>query len=111
VPATGQFTTLYTFTGTSDGYEPVLAGVAANGNLYGATVFGGANGYGTLFELTPNGIGAAARHAATISGGYTYVHLYDFTGGADGANSSYPALLSGGVLVGGTDAGPITNPN
>jgi uncharacterized repeat protein (TIGR03803 family) len=98
VPSTGQFTTLYTFTGTSDGYEALLAGVDTIGNLYGATIDGGANGYGTLFELSPN-----------TSGGYTYVHLYDFTGGADGAYpGGNPALLPGGALVGVTEYGPVT---
>ncbi|MGA2411288.1 MAG: choice-of-anchor tandem repeat GloVer-containing protein [Candidatus Binataceae bacterium] len=41
-------------TGTDDGTFP-LAGLIADkwGNLYGTTIFGGANGYGTVFELSP----------------------------------------------------------
>ncbi len=96
VPSTGVFTTLYTFTGTSDGYYPDIAGIDTKGDLWGGTEDGGSDGYGTLFELIPNG-----------SGGYNYKHLYDFTGGSDGAYPSVPALV-GQKLVGGTAAGPIT---
>ncbi|MGA3179385.1 MAG: choice-of-anchor tandem repeat GloVer-containing protein [Verrucomicrobiota bacterium] len=46
---------LYSFSGGAEGSKP-LAGVVAgsNGNLYGTTSQGGANGYGTVFELTPS---------------------------------------------------------
>ncbi|HXW72119.1 MAG TPA: choice-of-anchor tandem repeat GloVer-containing protein [Methylocella sp.] len=93
-PLTQSFKVLYTFTGTSDGSDPRLAGVLENGEVYGATVNGGAKGYGTLFKLTPG-----------KNGGYTYTHLYDFTGGADGGNPLNPALLPSGELIGGTSAG------
>jgi len=48
------YTTLYSFTGGSDGTYPD-AGVAldANGNIYGTTSQGGAYGYGVVWELTP----------------------------------------------------------
>lgn len=55
----GQLTTLYSFcsrTGCADGYYPRAGLVqAANGNLYGATYLGGANGLGTLYDITPAG--------------------------------------------------------
>jgi uncharacterized repeat protein (TIGR03803 family) len=56
---TGALTKLYSFCGQSgctDGVEP-LAGLvqATDGNLYGTTANGGANGYGTLFKITPIG--------------------------------------------------------
>ena len=52
----GQETTLYTFTGGSDGNEPnsKLAQDAA-GNLYGSTFGGGANGEGTIFKIDTSG--------------------------------------------------------
>lgn len=68
----GTFTSLYSFTGgTSDGGFP-YGGLAidSQGNLYGSADDGGANGDGTVFELTPGG---------------TFTVLYNFTGGADGS--------------------------
>jgi uncharacterized repeat protein (TIGR03803 family) len=56
----GKFTTLYSFcaqANCADGQSPQTALVqATNGNLYGTTEGGGANGnYGTVFEITPAG--------------------------------------------------------
>ncbi len=66
---------LYTFTGGSDGGQPV-AGVIFDpaGNLYGVTRSGGLYNYGTVFELTPS-----------PGGTWTETVLYNFTGGADGS--------------------------
>ncbi len=55
----GAVTTLYNFcsqTNCPDGELP-YGGLmlATNGNLYGTTAGGGANGYGTVFEITPKG--------------------------------------------------------
>jgi len=60
---------LYSFLGGNDGGYP-LAGLVADGagNYYGATPFRGANGGGTIFELSP------------IGGGWNYSVLYSFTG-------------------------------
>ncbi len=44
------------------------------GNLYGMTTYGGANGLGTIFELSPTG------------SGWTETVIHNFAGGADGAN-------------------------
>ncbi|MGA1985930.1 MAG: choice-of-anchor tandem repeat GloVer-containing protein [Candidatus Sulfotelmatobacter sp.] len=45
---------IYSFTGGTDGTAP-SAGLAidGSGNLYGGTEFGGTNGAGTIFELSP----------------------------------------------------------
>jgi uncharacterized repeat protein (TIGR03803 family) len=57
----GNLTTLYSFcaqSGCTDGYSPIYAGLiqATDGDLYGTTSGGGANGnYGTIFKITPNG--------------------------------------------------------
>jgi uncharacterized repeat protein (TIGR03803 family) len=66
---------LYTFSGP-DGSQP-FAGIIFDkaGNMYGTTAQGGANGYGTVYELSPSG------------GGWTEKVLYSFQNGSDG---SYP---------------------
>jgi uncharacterized repeat protein (TIGR03803 family) len=56
----GTLTTLYSFcslTDCADGSGPEAALIqAANGDFYGTTVYGGANGsYGTVFKITPGG--------------------------------------------------------
>jgi len=87
--AGGKLSTLYTFTGTTDGGQPVADLVSdAGGNLYGTTLFWG-EGYGVVFKLKPDG---------------TETVLHSFTGGDDGA---YPwgALLKKGHSYYSTAAG------
>jgi uncharacterized repeat protein (TIGR03803 family) len=60
ITPSGTLTTLYSFcphSGCTDGTDP-LAGLvqASNGDLYGTTLGGGANGnLGTVFKITPSG--------------------------------------------------------
>jgi uncharacterized repeat protein (TIGR03803 family) len=70
----GKLTTLYSFcsqTGCPDGQGP-YAGLTqgTDGNLYGATSSGGADGYGSLFDIT-------------LSGTLTTLLSFDNTDGAD----------------------------
>lgn len=52
----GALTTLHSFFHGTDGSEPFARLVqAADGNFYGTTVSGGANGFGTVFKMTPTG--------------------------------------------------------
>jgi uncharacterized repeat protein (TIGR03803 family) len=55
----GDLTTLYSFCSQStcaDGGNPTAGVVqATDGNFYGTTAFGGANGRGTIFRITPGG--------------------------------------------------------
>ncbi len=63
------FAVLYDFSNPSDGNGPVGAPVFdAAGNLYLPTFSGGANGGGTVFELSPSG------------GGRNFSLIYSFTG-------------------------------
>ncbi len=76
--ASDRLTTLYSFSGKSDGAEPSSGLVAdASGNLYGVTFYGGScsrsEGCGTVFELSPNG-----------SGGWSENVIHTFAGGSDG---------------------------
>jgi len=82
LPAQAQETVLYNFTGGSDGgYPQSSLTFDAAGNLYGTTSAGGL-GYGTVFELSPNG-----------NGGWNETVLYSFTGGADGATPAHSDVI------------------
>ncbi len=50
-------TVLYNFNDGLDGAQPQSSLTFHNGNLYGTTLTGGSFGYGTVFELSPNGSG------------------------------------------------------
>jgi uncharacterized repeat protein (TIGR03803 family) len=55
ITSSGKLTTLHSFDNT-DGWLPDGGLVqATDGNLYGATLFGGAQSAGTVFEITPSG--------------------------------------------------------
>lgn len=86
---------LHRFSGP-DGEAPENALIFDNsGNLYGTTLFGGAYGAGTVFELTPN-----------ADGGWKEKLLYQFTGGNDGANPYARGIFdSAGNLYGTTSSG------
>jgi uncharacterized repeat protein (TIGR03803 family) len=54
--ATGHFSVLHVFKGGEDGETPYPGLVRdTSGNLYGVTTFGGTNGGGILFKVTPAG--------------------------------------------------------
>ena len=76
-PSTGGGWTesvLYSFAGGADGSEPFSGLVFDSlGNLYGTTAYGGPNGSGTVFELSP-----------ISGGGWQETVLYAFSGGSDG---------------------------
>lgn len=97
-----QFTTIYSFAGTPDGESPVGALVFDRaGNVYGTTEYGGANGWGSVFELSPNG-----------SGGWTEAILYNFCQTTDCPDGGRPAvglsLDAEGNLYGTTSWGGAT---
>jgi uncharacterized repeat protein (TIGR03803 family) len=96
-------TILHTFQGTIDGSGPNGPLVFDSaGNLYGTTYYGGgANGFGTVFELSPNG-----------QGSWTETILYSFTDGFDGAYPSAGLILDqAGNLYGTTTEGGDSNCN
>ena len=145
ITPSGTLTTLYSFCteggSCTDGYEPTGLVQATDGDLWGATNQGGANGSGgTIFKITPSGTlttvysppGGAALAALvqgtdgnlygvtggtvfkiTLSGVYTT--LYKFcsqTNCADGTGASAPLLQNtDGTFYGTTSYGGIINPN
>jgi uncharacterized repeat protein (TIGR03803 family) len=86
-----EYSNLYSFTGLSDGANP-MAGLILSGNtLYGTTLYGGSSGNGTVFSLNTNGTG--------------FNSLYAFTNGTDGANPMAGLILSGNTLYGTAEFG------
>src|ERR1022692_2667495 len=59
ITPSGTLTTLYSFCAQklcTDGESPDAGLVqATNGDLYGTTTYGGANGWGVVFRITPSG--------------------------------------------------------
>jgi uncharacterized repeat protein (TIGR03803 family) len=103
-PSNGSWTesVLYNFAQAGDAQHP-WGGVTfdQSGNLYGTTVYGGKNGAGAVYKLTPSG------------SGWTETIIYSFTGGTDGGNpyaglifdqpgNLYGAAASEGAHNGGT---------
>ena len=86
------FTSLYSFTGTNDGANP-MAGLVqgSDGYFYGTTQWGGTNNTGTVFRINTNG-------ALTT--------LYSFTGDNDGGNPQATLVQgSDGYFYGTTEGG------
>ncbi len=82
-PKTKKETTLYTFTGGTDGSEP-FSGLLMDGknNLYGTTEGGGSSGNGTVYKVD------IKTQKETV--------LYSFAGGSDGAIPLYGNLVMDG---------------
>ncbi len=96
--------TLYQFTGRANGVFPNGVIMDRAGNLYGATVGGGAN-TGACEEF--NGCGTVYK--LSFHGSWTFSLLYSFTGGADGVEPTPPIFGPDGSLYGSTyfgGAGP-----
>jgi uncharacterized repeat protein (TIGR03803 family) len=62
-----ELTTLLSFNGTN-GYQPVAGLIAdAHGDLFGTTAVGGANGYGTVFEITGSGFSTHKKPSYSVA--------------------------------------------
>ncbi len=81
ITPSGTETVLHAFAKTgSDGQTPYAGLIqGSDGNLYGTTYFGGANGFGAVFKVTPSG---------------TETVLYSFAGGSDGEHP-YAGVIQG----------------
>ena len=114
VTSVGKETVLYSFTGAPDGEFPKSSLVwDSTGNLYGTTEYGGANGYGTVFEVTATGketvLYSFCSQADCVDGSYPYSglvqdssgNLYGTTvdGGANGAGTVFELATTGKETV------------
>lgn len=98
--AQAQAVTIYSFPGGSGGANPSSGVIfGANGSIFGTTPYGGSQGYGTIFELTPNGPN------------WTPSVLYSFQGGTDGANPGAALTKGTGGAFYGTTVGGGTSGN
>jgi uncharacterized repeat protein (TIGR03803 family) len=90
VDTAGNETVLYTFSGETDGNQP-LSGLFrdSSGNLYGTTYSGGASGAGVVFKVDTLG-------NETV--------LYSFTGGDDGGSPWAGVILDASGNIYGTTA-------
>jgi len=112
----GTLTILYSFcsqSGCTDGGGP-LAGLvqATNGELYGTTSTGGANGNGTIFKITPAGALTTLYSFCPISGctdGITVLgNLIQATNGNLYGATERGGLNNGGTIFKMTPAGVFT---
>jgi uncharacterized repeat protein (TIGR03803 family) len=112
-------TTLYSFdpnsTSVKDGYYPCGSlSIDAKGNLYGTTLYGGTNGGGTVWELTPPAEGSTTwtedilYNFGTPGSGDGYESLAGVTLASSAATTLYGTTLCGGTgpAVGNANWGP-----
>ena len=104
-------TTLYTFLGVADGFNPAgQLTFGPNSALYGTTLYGGFWGFGTVYSLTP-----LCRTVCNEWIPWTHKVLYSFQNGdcdtgCDGRYSSTPVTFDGaGNAYGITEYGGFGN--
>ncbi len=108
---TGTVTTLHAFAGAADGSGPDGALVqGTDGSFYGVTNGGGANNFGTVYNITPagqftvlhtfTGADGASNQAALIQAADGNFYGTTVTGGTDGTNDfgTIFSITPGGVL-------------
>jgi len=94
-----SFATLHSFTGDSDGADPV-AGLLLSGNtLYGTAWSGGSSGYGTVFAVNTDGTGFTNLHSFTATSGPSP------STNSDGTAPRAGLILSGNTLYGTANGG------
>jgi len=95
ISTNGALTSLYSFTGGTDGANPNGLVQGSDGYFYGTTGGGSyTNQYGTVFKISTNG---------------ALTSLYSFTGGTDGADPNGLVQGNDGYFYGTTGGGTYTN--
>ncbi len=82
------YTSFYSFTNSPDGNYPEAGLVLSSNTLYGTTVQGGTNGFGTIYAINTDGSG--------------YTNFYSFTNSPDGNSPATELILSSNRLYGTT---------
>ncbi len=103
ITPTGTLTTIYTFCVATypfcgDGINPLGPVLGTDGNFYGTTELGGANGEGSIFKITPSG---------TLTTIYSFCSQTACTDGSDDRNGII--LGSDGNFYGTTYYGGVHN--
>jgi uncharacterized repeat protein (TIGR03803 family) len=100
ITPSGALTTLYSFCkleNCADGNYPITLILGTDGNFYGMTAAGGANNYGTIFQITPGGLLTTEHSFAGTDG----VVSEDFQPGAwliqDTSGTFYGVTSEGGA--------------
>jgi uncharacterized repeat protein (TIGR03803 family) len=103
--------TLYSFKNANDGAYPLAPLVqATNGSFYGTAISGGANGDGTLFRMTTNGVLTVLRaftggndggvpKAGLIQAADGNLYGTTYSGGSSGGGTAFRTTLSGGLTT------------
>ncbi|MBX9923576.1 MAG: hypothetical protein K2Y01_05640 [Rhabdochlamydiaceae bacterium] len=92
------YTILYSFgeTGSTDGSHPAGSLVLSNQNIfYGLTCDGGANGLGTIFQISPDG--SNYKTLASFNGAENGAHPYDNVTISPDGRTLYGMTQAGGV--------------
>jgi len=92
---TAQFTKLVDFAGATNGKNPAGSLISDGTFLYGMTLYGGTNNFGTIFKIMPDGTG--------------FVKLFDFAGTTSGSNPFGSLIYDGTFLYGMTYQGGTNN--
>ena len=101
---------MYSFTGGSDGAQPVGGLMqGADGNFYGTTAYGGTYGDGTVFRLTSDGtftnllqfdgFNGANPSSSLTQGADGYLYGTTQSGGQGGAGTIFQLGLPGGLQI------------
>jgi len=105
ITPTGKLTTLYNFCSQSncaDGGSPWGLVQGTDGNFYGATLSGGATGYGTLFKITAEGklttLYSFCPQSGCADGDTPYAGLLQATDGNFYGTSAFGGAINGGTL-------------
>jgi uncharacterized repeat protein (TIGR03803 family) len=90
---------LYSFQGGNDGSNPLGGLVSKNGALFGTTANSGPYGFGTVFELTPGGLGYTEMVLHSFKGSLNNDGAYPQAGLIFGHKSAelYGTTFSGGL--------------